>query len=113
MLQANKAEEVERLTAEAETAQSWKKLDDERARSEEMWYFLQERDAKNSTDKLSAQIAEKENALISAKGEAAKLVAEEAGLRDAARKKRRLASQCPRDGGRRQRPPHYRAAPNA
>ena len=70
MLQANKAEEVERLTAEAETAQSWKKLDDDRARSEEMWYFLQERDAKNSTDQLSAQIAEKENALISAKGEA-------------------------------------------
>lgn len=94
MLQANKAEEVERLTAEAETAQSWKKLDDERARSEEMWYFLQERDAKNSTDKLSAQIAEKENALISAKGEAAKLVAEEAGLREAARKKREAADKA-------------------
>lgn len=94
MLQANKAEEVERLTAEAETAQSWKKLDDERARSEEMWYFLQERDAKNSTDKLSAQIAEKENALISAKGEAAKLVAEEAGLREDARKKRDAADKA-------------------
>lgn len=52
------------------------------------------------------------------KGEAAKLVAEEAGLRrpQKARRRRpnprsRLASQCPRDGGRRQRPPHHRAAP--
>ncbi len=91
MLQENKREEIERLTAEAEVARRWQELEDARMDSELLWYVAQEDDAAAAVNKLNARIAEKENDLLAARGEAQQLLVEIESLKDAARIKREAA----------------------
>lgn len=56
-MQAVKAEETERLRAEAETAARWKALTVQKEQSESLWYFLQHEEAKKEVDSLRAEAA--------------------------------------------------------
>lgn len=64
LLQRDKAEQIARLSQEAEVAAKWEELSREQRESELMWHFLQEVDAKNEVDRLAAQIAAKEAAAL-------------------------------------------------
>ena len=84
VLQANKAEEVERLEKEAETARAWQALESERLHAESLWYFVQEKDCRDDINQLTAQIARKEAEQIEAQGKLSGLSAQEAELKAAA-----------------------------
>ncbi len=96
MLQQTKAQEVERLTGEAEVARRWRELDDERERSEILWHFVQESDAKSAIDKLTAEIAQKEEESIREKGRADDLERRIEELKNAAQEKRALLETAKR-----------------
>lgn len=93
-LQETKRQEIERLTAEAEVAKKWRVLEDERMTNELLWYFVQETDAKNSIDKINAQIAQKEAAILECRGESQRLVVEIENLRQKAREMREAADSA-------------------
>ncbi len=96
MLQQTKADEVVRLTKEAEVAQRWRELDDERERSEILWHFVQESDAKKAIDKLSADIAAKEEETIRDKGKADALERRIEELKQSAQEKREALEKAKR-----------------
>ncbi|MDO4937596.1 MAG: AAA family ATPase, partial [Sutterellaceae bacterium] len=90
-LQDTKRQEIERLTVEAEVARKWQGLEDERLATELLWYFVQESDAKNTIDKINAQIAQKETEMLECRGESQRLVVEIENLRQKAREMREAA----------------------
>lgn len=90
-LQETKRTEIERLTAEAEVAAKWKNLTDERERTELLWYYLQECDAKAAVDKVNARIAEREADLLEGRGEVQRLTVRIEELKNEARAKREAA----------------------
>ena len=93
-LQETKRSEVERLTQEAEVAQKWQELESERTQTELLWYFVQERDARNAIDTLNARISNKEADLITGQGEAHSLVVQIDQLREQANQRRKLADDA-------------------
>lgn len=93
-LQETKRQEIERLTVEAQVAQKWQALEDERMASELLWYFVQESDAKNAIDKINAQIAQKEAQMLETRGKSQRLVVEIENLRQKARQKREEADRA-------------------
>ena len=94
VMQANKAEEVQRLTKEAETARAWQALEDERVHAESLWYFVQERDCRDEIDRLSAQIATKEAEQLEAQGKLSGLTSQEAQLKAAAEEKKAVLEKA-------------------
>lgn len=69
LVQESKKAEIARLQDEALIAQQWDELETERLRSEMLWYFLQEKQALDSVNTLSAQISEQETTLLQIKGD--------------------------------------------
>ena len=84
-LQETKRTEIERLTQEAKIAQEWKELEKERAEADLLSHFMQESEARENADKISARIAKKETEMIAAQGETQRLVVEIEQLREAVR----------------------------
>ncbi len=91
LLQENKRAEIERLTGEAEVARRWQELEDERMRTELLWYVAQEDDAAAAVNRINAQIAEKEEQVIQTRGDAQRLAAQIESLKDDARTRREAA----------------------
>ena len=94
VLQANKAEEVERLTKEAETAKAWQALENERLHAESLWYFVQEKDCRDDINRLTAQIVAKEAEQIEASGKLAGLADEETKLKKDAETKKTVLEKA-------------------
>ena len=104
ILQANKAQEVERLTAEAETAKAWQALERERVHAESLWYFVQEKDCRDQINTLSAQVAAKEAEQLQAQGRLSGLVTQEAERRKTSEEKKtalEAARQASQEAARR------------
>ena len=96
MLQQTKAQEIERLSKEAEVASRWRELDTERERSEILWHFVQETDAKAAIDKLTAEIAQKEEESLRDKGRADELERRIEELKAAAAEKKNILEAAKR-----------------
>ena len=94
VLQANKAEEVERLAKEAETARAWQALESERLHAESLWYFVQEKDCRDDINRLTAQIATKEAEQLEAQGKLSGLSSQEADLKAAAEEKKAVLEKA-------------------
>ena len=90
-LQETKRVEIERLTGEAQVAARWKELTDDKERTELLWYYLQECDAKTAVDKVNAKIAEREADLLESRGAVQKLTIRIEELKEQARVKREAA----------------------
>ena len=90
-LQETKRVEIERLTGEAQVAARWKELTDDKERTELLWYYLQECDAKTAVDKVNAKIAEREADLLESRGAVQKLTIRIEELKEEARVKREAA----------------------
>ncbi len=87
-LQETKKAEIERLSQEAQTAQKWEELEKERVDADLLSHFLQEKESKEASDKISARIAKKETEILSAQGEGQKLLIEIEALKEASLAKR-------------------------
>ncbi len=87
-LQETKRAEIERLTEEAKTAQKWEELEKDRVDADLLSHYLQEKESKEASDKISARIAKKENEMLAAQGEGQKLLIEIEALREATLAKR-------------------------
>lgn len=87
-LQETKKAEIERLTEEAKTAQKWEELEKDRVDADLLSHFLQEKESKEASDKISVRIAKKENEMLAAQGEGQKLLIEIEALREASLAKR-------------------------
>ncbi|MDY6011023.1 MAG: chromosome segregation protein SMC [Duodenibacillus sp.] len=86
-LQQSKAAEIERLTVEAEVAERWRSLEDERKTAELLWYFVQEADQTAEINRINARIEEKNLAVLQMKGEVQRLLAQSDSLREEARRR--------------------------
>lgn len=86
-LQQSKAAEIERLTVEAEVAERWRSLEDERKTAELLWYFVQEADQTAEINRINARIEEKNLAVLQMKGEVQRLLAQTDSLREEARRR--------------------------
>ncbi len=87
-LQETKKAEIERLSQEAQTAQKWEELEKERVDADLLSHYLQEKESKEASDKISARIAKKETEILSAQGEGQKLLIEIEALKEASLAKR-------------------------
>lgn len=74
-LQAVRAEEIERLRGEAESARRWRELTDRKTESESLWYFLQYEQARRASDAARAEIQKIENEIAVKRGALAELEA--------------------------------------
>ncbi len=87
-LQETKRAEIERLTEEAKTAQKWQELDKERTEAELLSNYMQETEARDAAEKMSARIAKKEAEMVSTQGESQRVLLEIENLKEASRQKR-------------------------
>ena len=79
-LQAVRASEIERLSAEAEVADRWRRLTQRRDRLAAVWLALQERDTAQARDRLRAEIASAEAELEQSRAKSAALTREAEAL---------------------------------